>query len=266
MDKLFEGVWGDWFRRGVVVTVVLLAVFVGLKALAELQGLRYIGAGLPPANTIDVTGYGETFATPDIATFTYSVVALKLTVAAAQEDAAEKSNAIVKYLRDSGIAEKDIQTSNYSVYPQYEYSQVQCLSYPCPGGRQVLKGYEVRQSTTVKIRDTAKAGDLLTGAGSRGATEVSGLQFTFDDPHAGQTQAREKAIADAKAQAEVLSKQLGVRLVRVVSFSESGSQPVYKLQDAYGRGGAESSVTPAPDISVGENKITSNVSITYEIK
>lgn len=263
----------ELFESGVVKWAVLaLIVFLGLQSLSTLVGMNYLGTGVSPANTINVSGYGETFATPDVATFSYSVVALRPSVAAAQEEAAKKSNEILKYLKDSGIAEKDIQTSNYSVYPQYEYSQVQCVTYPCPGGKQVLKGYEVRQSTTVKVRltaqsgDTAKAGDILTGAGSRGATEVSGLQFTFDDPHRGQNEAREKAITDAKAQAETLAKQLGVKLVRVVSFNESGNYPTpmsYRM-DAMGKGSAEPAA--ALEISVGENKITSSVSITYEIR
>ena len=258
----------ELFETGVVKwAVIALIVFLGLQSFSTLVNLHYAGAGVVPTNTISVQGYGESFAAPDVATFTYSVVALRPTVAAAQEEAGQKANAITKYLKDSGVADKDIQTSNYSVYPQYDWEQVVCVTYPCPGGRQVLRGYEVRQSTTVKVRDTAKAGDLLTGAGSRGATEVSGLQFTFDDPHRGQNEAREKAIADAKARADTLAKQLGVRLVRVVSFSESGNYPgpvPYKLDAAYGRGGAEPAA--APEISVGENKVTSNVSITYEIR
>jgi uncharacterized protein YggE len=196
-------------------------------------------------------------------------VSEKPTVAAAQDDATTKANAITAYLKSAGVAERDIQTSNYSVYPQYDYTQQACQPNGiCPPGRQVLRGYEVRQSTTVKVRDTAKAGDLLSGVGSQGATEVSGLNFTFDNPDAVQDEARGKAITDAKEKADVLAKQLGVRIVRVVSFSESGNYPgpipYYKLDSAVGMGGAEPA--RAPEISVGENKVTSNVSIVYEIR
>lgn len=267
MDALFNGPLGDRTRTAVFVVIILLAVFLGLKAFTEIQTMRYIGAGVMPANTISVSGYGEAVGVPDIATFTYGVVSLKPTVAAAQEEATTKSNAIVAYLKEVGVADRDIQTSNYSIYPQYDYVQESCVNGICPGGRQVLRGYEVRQSTTVKVRDTAKAGDLLAGAGTRGATEVSGLNFTFDDPHQGQDEAREAAIADAKAQAEKLADQLGVSIVRVVSFSESGGGvPPYPM---YARGGAETQALDAkvaPVISTGENKVTSNVSITYEIR
>ena len=85
-----------------------------------------------------------------------------------------------------------------------------------------------------------------------------------------QDQARDEAIADAKQKAEMLAKQLGVRLVRVVSYNDSGNypQPMYARDMAYGMGGAENQSTKAvaPSISIGENKVTSNVSITYEIR
>ena len=119
-----------------------------------------------------------------------------------------------------------------------------------------------------KVRDTAQAGDLLAGVGGKGATEVSGLTFTFDDPNVLQDEARDEAIADAKEKAKVLAKQLGVRLVRVVSFSENGNYPgpIYydKAVMSSGMGGAEDA--RAPEISVGQNKVTSSVSVTYEIR
>lgn len=269
MNTLFEGVTGERLRKAIFVVVILLAVFLGINALAQLQSLRYIGAGLQATNTISVSGEGEAVAVPDIATFTFTVTSKKSTVAAAQSEATTKINAITKYLKDQGIEERDIKTSDYSVYPQYDYVQAACTGGVCPPGRQVLNGYEVRQTTSVKVRDTGKAGDLLTGVGQNGATEVSGLNFTFDDPDGVQKEAREKAIADAKAKADELAKELGVRLVRVVSFNESGSYPpIYYARDsAYGMGGvANETKAVAPQISVGENKVTSNVSITYEIR
>ena len=259
----------EFFSSGLGKTLLIIGiVFLGVLTLGQLQGLRYIGAGISPSNTISVSGYGEAFGAADIATFSFSVVSEKSTVAAAQTDATDKINAITKYLKDAGIAEKDIQTTDYSVNPQYDYVSQACTSGYCPGGRQVLRGYQVRQSTTVKVRDTAKAGDLLTGAGGKGATEVSGLNFTFDDPNKLQDEARGKAIADAKAKADALAKQLGVTLVRVVSFNENGGgypTPMYYAKDtAVGMGGAEPA--RAPEISVGQNKVQSNVSVTYEIK
>ncbi len=266
----FEGKSGERLRSAVFIMVMLLGVFLAVQAMSGIMNLRYVGAGLQATNTISVSGYGESFGVPDIATFTFTVSSEKATVALAQADATAKINAITEYLKAQKIDDKDIKTTDYSVYPQYDYKTEACLAgYPCGGGTQVLRGYQVRQTTTVKVRDTAKAGDLLTGAGTKGATEVSGLNFTFDKPDMVQNDARDKAIADAKQKADTLAKQLGVRLVRVVSYNDSGNypQPVMYARDmAYASGGAANEKATAPSISIGENKVTSNVSITYEIR
>lgn len=253
-------------------TRVALWLLVGLLAASlvyVLSSVRFVGAGLQPGNTISVSGYGESYSTPDIATFSYSVVSEKSTVAAAQTDATAKANATLGYLKSAGVDEKDIQTSGYSINPQYDYVQASCVNGICPGGRQVLRGYEVRQTTTVKVRDTGKAGELLAGVGGKGATEVSGLQFTFDKPDQGQLEARSKAIADAKAKAEELADELGVSIVRVVSFNESSGG--YPTPYAYGRGGVanmamDSKAEIAPEIQVGQNQVSISVSVTYEIR
>jgi uncharacterized protein YggE len=269
----------EFFSKGYgKALLVLVIIFLGVQAAAGLLNLRYIGAGIAAANTISVSGHGEFFAAPDIATFNYSIVSDKPTVAAAQADATAKANDTTAYLKSAGIDAKDIQTSGYSVYPQYEYQNATCpavapapngsASSPvyCPPGKQVLTGYEARQTTTVKVRDLAKAGDLLAGVGSKGATEVSGLQFTFDDPNAPQNQARDKAIADARSKAEVLAKELGVSLVRVTSFSENsgGNYPRPYALDAQAAGSATKA--SAPEISPGQNQVTDDVNVTYEIR
>ena len=269
MTPLFEGRTGSVLKYSVVTASACLAVFLLALAVQTVFGLRFIGAGIAPSTTITVNGTGDTYTVPDIGEFTYSVVSDKPTVAAAQQDATAKSNAISAYLKEAGIVDKDVKTVNYSIAPQYQWQQVACaVGAICPPGKQVLTGYEVRQSNDVKVRDTAKAGDLLTGVGTRGATEVSGLSFTVEDPDAVQAEARDKAIADAQSKAKVLARSLNVTLVRVVSFSENNGgypQPVmYGMEKSMAVGAANAPATP--DISVGQNKITSNVSVTYEIR
>lgn len=255
-------------RSAVRIGLWLLVALLAASLIYVLSSVRYVGAGIAPGNTISVSGYGEAVAVPDIATFSFSVVSEKPTVAAAQADATTKANAATAYLKSAGIEAKDIQTSDYSVSPMYDYVQRACANGYCPGGEQVLRGYQVRQTTTVKVRDTEKAGELLGGVGGTGATEVSGLRFTFDDPNKVEDEARQKAIADAKSKADELAKQLGVRIVRVVSFNESGSGA--PMPYAYGRAEVANqtfdSKAVAPDISTGQNKVTSSVSVSYEIR
>ena len=279
----FEGPHGERLRTALLVVVILLAIFLAVEAIGGVLGWRYIGTGVAAANTISVSGHGEALGVPDIATFTFSVVSDKATVADAQADATAKANAVTAYLTAAGVSKNDIQTSDYSIQPQYDYQNQVCPTMApsvvngsggsvsssavyCGGSKQTLKGYEVSQSTTIKVRDTTKAGELLAGVGSKGATQVSGLNFTFDNPDSIQTDARNKAIADAKTKADALAKQLGVSLVRVTSFNENtgGVRPMaYSLASG---ATAKDAAPVAPEISVGQNNVTDDVTITYEIR
>lgn len=257
-----------WFRVAGLAALSLLALFLLVMTISELKSMRYIGSGVSATNTITVSGEGEANAVPDTATFSVTVQETAKDVKTAQDAASKKSNAVVDYLKGEGIADKDIQTADYSVYPQYEYSSAVCSGGYCPPGKQTLTGYQVSQTITVKVRDTEKAGDLLSGVGAKGVSQVSGLSFTIDDEDALQQEARDEAIAKAKGKAEQLARSLGVHIVRVVGFSENGSYP---MPYAYGRGGVamdamETKAQSAPALPTGENKIISNVTITYEIR
>jgi len=257
-----------WPRMMAAAALGVLAVFLLFAAIGEFKGLRYIGTGVPATNTITVSGEGEVFAVPDTATFSVTVQEEAKEVQDAQETATEKANAIIAYLKEAGIEEKDIKTTDYSVYPQYDYIQGVCREGVCPPGRQELRGFQVSQTLTVKVRDTEKAGELLSGVGTRGAAQVSGLSFTVDDEDELQAEARGMAIEDAQAKATALAQQLGVTIVRVTGFYEN--EGGYPMPYAYGMGGAERafdvSTKAMPEIPVGENKIVSNVSVTYEIR
>ncbi len=265
-DKIISAT--ERVRKFAAVALIALSVFLFVEALAALKGYRYIGSGVTATNSITVSGEGEVFAVPDTATFSVTVQEEAKQVADAQDVATKKSNDIVAYLKKEGIEEKDIKTTDYSVYPQYDYIQVACSGGYCPGGRQELRGFQVSQTLTVKVRDTKKAGDLLSGVGGLGASSVSGLSFTIDDEDALKAEARDKAIAQAKEKAEALADSLGVEVVRVVGFYEN--EGGYPAPYAYGMGGAErmdaSATKASPELPAGENKITSNVNITYEIR
>ncbi len=252
------------------VVLVVLALFLGVKTLAGWQD--YWGSSIEPKGpTITVEGKGELFATPDIAQFTFGVETKAKTVAAAQKEARDVSNAALDYLKKAGIADKDIKTADYSFYPEYSYEQISsasCTPYSCPpSGKQVLTGYRVNQQFSVKVRTPDKAGEIVDGLGALKVTNVSGVNFTQDNDEELKRKARELAIADAEEKAHSLAADLHVRIVRVVSFSESGYYPTYaKLEYAAdGRGGAVAPSMPTT-LPQGENKITSNVNITYEIR
>lgn len=215
-------------------------------------------------NVITVSGKGEVIIKPDIATVSFSVTAENLDVAKAQTESATKIDNIIAFLKTKGIEDKDIKTTNYNIYPRYNY--VGATSYYPYTGKQELAAYVVSQTVEVKIRKIEEVGVILSGVGEFGITDVSGLTFTVDKVETINDQARDLAIEDAKAKAKVLAKGLGVKLVKITAFSEGGNYPIYygmEKSSALGIGGAD---VIAPQVPVGENKITSTVSITYEIK
>lgn len=250
-----------------LVSLVLITGVIALGAYAHLawQEANYAS---PQVATITVQGEGEAVAVPDIGTFQYSVVVEAEDADAAQEEAADTNNDIIAYLSETAnVADEDIRTTGYNLNPQYRYEDRSCApgSY-CPPGERTLTGYEVRQTVEVRVRDTEQAGDLVSGVGARGATNISSLRFTVDDDSTYVAEARDEAIADAKERAEELAASLGVRVVRVVSFHESGSGPQpYQMRDGMG-GVAEMDESAAPDLPVGEDTIARNVSITYEVR
>jgi uncharacterized protein YggE len=220
---------------------------------------------------INVRGTGEVFAKPDIGSFSFSVLAEGKDANEAQTKSAEATNAILAFLKESGVAEKDIKTDYYNLNPKYDFNQAPCPMYAsyCPESTPKLIGYDVSQTVTVKVRDLTKSGDLISGVGGKGATNMSNLQFTIDDETALMTEARALAIADAKKQAEQLAKDLGVEIVRMTGFYEetNGGYPM-PMYDSYAKGGdmMEQAVSVAPSVPTGENTIMSVVNISYEIK
>ncbi len=245
------------FQRQLQIGAWLLIAVLVLTAGWLMQTIGRTSEAPNASNTITISGTGTVSAVPDIAVATIAISVEGSTAKIAQNDANKKSAAVVDYLKKAGVKEADIKTSGYNIYPQYDYNR----------GISRIRGYQVTQSLTVKIRDMDKANDILDGVVSAGANQVNGLSFEIDKPDELQADARKKAIDDANAKAEELEDELGVDLGRIVSFSESGNDyyPIRysTAKEAMGMGGG---AVPAPELPAGENEITVNVSITYQIK
>ncbi len=267
MNDFFDATQKRRFINSLVVAVILLSTFLAAETLNAIRQNSYIGKGVYPSNVIAISGTGEVYAVPDIASFSFSVVEEGKTVKDSQDKATKKINAIIDAVKVLGVEEKDIKTTGYNSYPKYEYTGTSCVNGYCPPGKQVLTGYEVSQSITVKVRKTDNAGNVLTKVGELGASNISGLDFVVDDLDAVRAEARDKAVADAKSKAKTLAKTLGVRLNKVVNFYESGDvpMPIYYAKDSM-MGAGVMSAQAAPQLPTGENKIVSSVTITYEVE
>lgn len=259
--NIFQQTTFKWLLGAVLVLVVVALAMYAHLTYKQAQG-TYTGD-----LTISVSGEGEVMAVPDIGQFYFTVRSEAEDADTTQSDNAERVNEIIDYLKDEGIEEKDIKTQNYNLNPRYSYEWECDTNSYCPPGERVLTGFEVSQTVSVKVRDIDEASGLLSGVGSRGATDISNLQFTVDDEDSLLTEARSDAIQDAKAKAETLAQELGKNLHRVVGFYEEGNDPY-----PYGRGGdtMEQSFAAdgmaSPQLPVGENKTTVRVNLTYELR
>lgn len=252
-----------------LLAIVLFGAVCALGAYTHLT-LKQAAGTYTGDLTISVTGEGEAVAVPDIGQFTFAVAAEAETADVAQGDSAEAMNDIIDYLGEAGVEDADVKTTNYQLNPQYRYEQENCtVNGRCTPGERVLTGYEARQMVEVQIRDLDAASSLITGVGERGATNVSGLQFTIDDETELQDAARSEALADAQQKATELAAELDMSLDRLVGYHEGGGgQPV-----PYGMGGdgamdravMEESMAQ-PSLPTGESTITSRVTLTYQLR
>jgi uncharacterized protein len=266
-----------------------LSLYFAAKLIYEVKSYDAIGMQLESPGTITLSGHGEVQAPPDIANVDFSIVKDDKTVKDAQAGVAVIEKKALDLLAQNQVDAKDIQTSNASFYPKYEYQNMPCPispspypipmgavsgassaspSYYCPpNSKQVLIGYEASENITVKVRNIDNVGTIMQGLGTTGVSNLNGPNFAIDNPDAAQAQAREKAIADAKQKAEVLAKDLGVSLGKITSFSDNGN---YSVPMAYGAMAMDSmqqaKSAPPAVIPAGQNTVSSNVSITYEIR
>ncbi|HYF10619.1 MAG TPA: SIMPL domain-containing protein [Candidatus Paceibacterota bacterium] len=271
MNSIFSDVDRNRAAKILLVIGALAALFLVGKAWNEFRVAGFVGRDGVVQNTITVDGRGEVNYKPDIATFTFAVTEEGKTVAEAQAKSSERMDKALKFLKDSGVEDKDVKTTGYHISPKYSYqTSATCVPYgPCVPPDPKIVGYTVSQNVEVKVRKTDEAGDLLSGIGNVGVQNVSSLMFSVDDEEKYKREARAKAIEDARAKAKALASDLDVRIVRVVSFSEAGyPMPYY----GYGKGGvAYDRMEVAPQVAnvqvpSGENEVVSQVSITYEIR
>jgi hypothetical protein len=252
--------------RALYLFLILASLFLLVKTYGEFKSNKFVGADA--RSTISVSGVGEVFASPDVAEFSFSVIEEADTVAEAQIVATENMNAALSFLKEH-VEEKYIKTTGYSAHPRYEYQrEVACLYQNCPPSptKRVLVGYQVSQNVTVKVKDIDLVGTLLAGIGEHDVDNISGPNFSIENEDSLKREARQIAIDKAQKKARNLAKDLGVKLVRIINFSEGRNYPVFAEMRSFSTAGDSSDGKAIPEIPVGENSITSNVNIIYEIK
>ncbi len=252
------------YTYGKKITMVMLAVlllygifYIGALSRNSMKSYQFIGKAPQSERSISINGYGKITGRNDIAVTTIGFSNTDKEVGTAQATNKKVMDQVMVDLKKIGIEDKDLQ-SNYMIYPEYNYTQDKGSE---------LKGYKVTNNITVKVRDLTKVNEVLNLAGKYGANEVNGLNFTIDDPENLKTEARNKALADAKEKAQVLAQKLGLKLGGVMYYSEyEATNDAYYAKSFMGAEGGGMGATVAPEVTAGGSKdVIMNVNVTYEI-
>jgi uncharacterized protein YggE len=241
-----------WLAASIIVAAILMLAIAGCD---DKDTISYTGS---QQTGISVNGEGKVEAVPDLATINLGIEAQADTVSEARTQAADAMDRVMAALKAGGIEEKDIQTSQFSIYPVRQWNP--------ETGEETLAGYRVTNMVTVKIRELDKAGQIIDSVAEAGGdiTQVQGISFSVEDPKPYQAQAREEAFEDAKAKAEQMASIAGVTLGKPIFVTESGYYyPVSVPMASYAKDEAAGTIT---SISPGEQEISVNVQITYEIE
>jgi hypothetical protein len=258
----------------VAISLALVVALLGIAGCISRKGTVPAETGKAPtlAKTIistsqpigiSVTGRGKVTVVPDVAILRVGVEAQAKTVAEARDQAAEAMNKVVEALKANGVAEKDIKTYHFSIYPVRKWERGK------EEEEEVLIGFRVNNLVSAKIREIDKAGVIVDAVVEAGGDliRVEGISFTIEDPTPYHAEAQEKAVADAKAKAEQLASSAGVTLGKPIYISEGYiSRPVYEVKRLPIPAPAVIPPPPPTLISPGEQEITVSVSITFSIE
>lgn len=240
------------FRPSRLMFVILAATLVLPSAShADERGKRQ--------PVIVVSGEADSAVAPDIAILSLGVTKTEKTAREALDGNNQAMATVLKALKDQGIAGKDLQTSGFSVQPQYVYPENSDGSQKAP----VLTGYQVSNMLTVRVRDLAKLGGILDQAVTLGINQGGDIRFTNDNPAKTIDTARRAAVKAAFDKAKTLADAAGVKLGRVIEMTENSSQP--QPQPLMRMSMAKEAQDGVP-VATGENSYSVSVNITFAIE
>jgi uncharacterized protein len=203
---------------------------------------------------LDISATGEVSRVPDIANISAGVMTRSASATAAIADNAVRMERVRAALKRAGIADRDIQTSNISLNPEYRYQDNQPPQ---------LTGYTASNQVNVRFRDIRNTGRILDALVAQGANQINGPSLTIDKPEAALDEARVKAIAAGRARAELYARALGMRIVRLLSVSEGGGYSVPPPMPMVMRAQADAASTK---IDPGEQQLQVTVAMSFELQ
>ena len=232
---------------------ILAALMLGVASLPSAACADQITQTIA-GTRLDVNATGEVTRVPDVAIISAGVVSRSTTASGALQDTADRMQRVVAALRRAGVADRDVQTSNVSLNPEYRYPENQSPQ---------LVGYTASNNVSVKFRDIRTSGKILDALVAEGANQINGPTLTIDKPEAALDEARAQAIAIGRARADLYARSLGMRIVRIVSVSESGGSYPPPPMPMFAKVEAAQARTL---IEPGEQKLQVNVAMTFELQ
>ncbi len=240
--------------------IALSAILCLFAAMPDVSLAQERPMAEQPVPVIRVSGQGEEFLAPDMAILTLGVLREAETAREALDANSAAMKDVVAAMKDAGVEDRDLQTSNFSVQPRYVYPKQQR-----DGTQEAPKivGYTVSNQLTVRIRDLSKLGSVLDTAIGLGVNNDGNIRFTNDDPSAAIDTARENAMKDARNRADTLARAAGVKLGQVLEISENFSQP-RPTPIARTIRSTEMAAQSVP-VQAGENRYSVNVQAVWQI-
>ncbi|WP_394999107.1 SIMPL domain-containing protein [Sphingomonas sp.] len=203
---------------------------------------------------LDISATGEATRVPDIAIISAGVTTQAATATDALGQNATRMERVRAALKRAGVADRDIQTASISLQPQYKYVENQAP---------ILTGYQASNQLSVKFRDIRASGKILDALVGEGANQINGPNLTIDHPEAALDEARGKAIATGRARADLYARALGMRVIRVISVSESGGYSSPPPQPMMARAQMAEDKT---SIDPGEQQLQISVAMAFELQ
>jgi uncharacterized protein len=245
---------------GLILIAGVLSACAGVASAQSLAPAAQQAQATSTPRSVIVSGTGKVYLTPDIAYVTIGVHTEGKDAGQAVTSNNTKSKAVSDALKALGVDPKDIQTTNFSIYPQQQYD---------PQGKatgEII--YMVDNSVMVTVRDLSKIGDVLDAVVKAGANSISGIQYDVADREKALAQARSLAVADAQNQANQLAKAAGVTLGEVVTINSSSTTPtpMYDVKGIGGGGAAVAAAAPTVPVSAGQLVVIVNVDMVFGIQ
>ena len=238
-------------KQAFLLSLALGAAVIPAAAAAQVTATF----AQPIAGTkLDITATGEVTRVPDVAIISAGVVTRSTTATAAIQENADRMERVRGALKRAGIADKDIQTSNISLNPEYRYENNQPPQ---------LTGYTASNQVSIRFRDIRNSGRILDALVSQGANQINGPNLTIDKPEGALDEARAKAATNGRARAELYARALGMRVVRLLSVSESGGYSSPPPMPMVMRAQADSAQTK---IDPGEQQLQVSLAMTFELQ